>query len=214
LVYTKQTWSDLPTQTTPLSAARLNKLETQYDEAVATAQIFTYRWANAAARTAQTGMRVGDIGFQVDTNTEYKFIVGSTWRVWNTPWISYSPVIVGMTNTTAVARYRISGDQLLYRGNVTCNATPSFSSLVEFPTPVPISTVDVSFNAVRATVNMISTGVDEAEGYFLFGGSAGLYLFYRRVSGSASVRGYPNATNPFTWKATDVIHFDTSLPLL
>lgn len=35
MVYTKQSWSDLPDQSTPITAARLNKLETQYDEAAA-----------------------------------------------------------------------------------------------------------------------------------------------------------------------------------
>lgn len=37
MVYTKQTWSDLPDRSTPITAARLNKMETQYDEAVAAA---------------------------------------------------------------------------------------------------------------------------------------------------------------------------------
>lgn len=34
MAYVKQTWNNLPNKTTPLSAARLNHLETQYDEAV------------------------------------------------------------------------------------------------------------------------------------------------------------------------------------
>lgn len=33
MTYTKQTWKNLPVQTTPVSAARLNHLETQFDEA-------------------------------------------------------------------------------------------------------------------------------------------------------------------------------------
>lgn len=36
MVYTKTTWQDDPSTATPLSAANLNHLETQYDEAVAT----------------------------------------------------------------------------------------------------------------------------------------------------------------------------------
>lgn len=35
MTYTKQTWKNLPDQTTPVSAARLNHLETQFDEAAA-----------------------------------------------------------------------------------------------------------------------------------------------------------------------------------
>lgn len=39
-----------------------------------------YRWTNAAARTAQTGMRAGDVGYQADTNTAY-YYNGSSWEV-------------------------------------------------------------------------------------------------------------------------------------
>lgn len=43
-------------------------------------QIQTFRWANAAARTAQTGMVAGDTGYQTDTAMEYIY-TGSAWRV-------------------------------------------------------------------------------------------------------------------------------------
>jgi hypothetical protein len=46
-------------------------------------QGFNFRWANAAARTAQTGMRAGDSGYQVDTGVDYR-LVGSTWTEQNT----------------------------------------------------------------------------------------------------------------------------------
>lgn len=39
--YQKQTWRDLPNETTPLSAARLNHLETQFDEATVTSKSYT-----------------------------------------------------------------------------------------------------------------------------------------------------------------------------
>lgn len=38
-----------------------------------------YRWANTAARTAQTGMSVGDRGVQTDTGADYRYD-GATWR--------------------------------------------------------------------------------------------------------------------------------------
>ena len=45
---------------------------------VPAADTYNYRWANAAARAAQTGMAAGDKGFQTDTAVEYKY-VGTTW---------------------------------------------------------------------------------------------------------------------------------------
>ncbi len=41
---------------------------------------YTYVWANSAARTAQTGMTQGSLGYQVDTKTEYIYD-NSTWRL-------------------------------------------------------------------------------------------------------------------------------------
>lgn len=45
---------------------------------VPAADTYNYRWANAAARTAQTGMIAGHKGYQTDTAVEYKY-VGTTW---------------------------------------------------------------------------------------------------------------------------------------
>lgn len=41
MAYVKQNWQNLPNQTTPLSAQRLNHLETQYDEALKDANAYT-----------------------------------------------------------------------------------------------------------------------------------------------------------------------------
>lgn len=38
--------------------------------------LFTYSWANAAARTGQTGMRDGDLGQQVDIEQQYIYLGG------------------------------------------------------------------------------------------------------------------------------------------
>ena len=66
-------------------------------------QIKTYKWADNAARTAQTGMTAGDEGYQTDTDTTYIYS-GSVWRAtpedtgfqtgiagvrWETDWSDY-----------------------------------------------------------------------------------------------------------------------------
>jgi hypothetical protein len=52
-------------------------------------QIQTFRWANAAARAAQTGMVAGDMGYQVDTGIQYQY-TGSAWLATpeDTGWIA------------------------------------------------------------------------------------------------------------------------------
>ncbi|UXO93841.1 hypothetical protein Pan2_22 [Pseudanabaena phage Pan2] len=69
-------------------------------------QIQTFVWANAAARTAQTGMIAGDFGYQTDTGLTYRYN-GSSWVV------AYSS---GLTNAiatsvsgTGVARDSVTG---------------------------------------------------------------------------------------------------------
>ena len=42
-------------------------IQTAFTNRFASKQANTYVWANAAARTAQTGMTIGDIGYQTDT---------------------------------------------------------------------------------------------------------------------------------------------------
>jgi hypothetical protein len=42
-------------------------------------QRYQYMWANAAARSAQTGMVTGSLGYQVDTQTDYVYS-GGVWR--------------------------------------------------------------------------------------------------------------------------------------
>lgn len=46
----------------------------------ATRQIQTFRWADAAARAAQTGMVAGDRGYQIDTGLDYIY-TGSAWGI-------------------------------------------------------------------------------------------------------------------------------------
>lgn len=48
-----------------------------------THEIYSYRWADSTARNAETGMRAGDYGYQVDTGFSY-FYNGSAWVVSST----------------------------------------------------------------------------------------------------------------------------------
>lgn len=44
----------------------------------------SFGWVNAAARTAQTGMRAGDTGYQADTDTQYRWS-GAAWKLVSVP---------------------------------------------------------------------------------------------------------------------------------
>lgn len=74
----------------PQSTDQVSPLETVFANMANSVQtamnfrgIYTFRWTNAAARTAQTGMRVGDYGYQIDTQYTYRY-TGSAWGIWDT----------------------------------------------------------------------------------------------------------------------------------
>lgn len=58
------------------SATEASSIQTAFNSR----QMFTFRWADASARTGQTGMRQGDTGYQIDTRTSYVYD-NSVWRL-------------------------------------------------------------------------------------------------------------------------------------
>lgn len=56
----------------------LDGFRTDFDDFTAERAIQTFRWADSAARNAQTGMVAGDIGYQIDTAVGYTYS-GSGW---------------------------------------------------------------------------------------------------------------------------------------
>lgn len=82
----------------PVSTDQVSPLETVFanmansiQTAFNTRGTYNYRWANAAARTAQTGMRNGDYGFQIDTNAQYRYMLSN--------WMPTNPTVRMYRNT-------------------------------------------------------------------------------------------------------------------
>lgn len=59
-------------------------------------QQFNFRWANVAARNAQTGMRIDDRGFQADIGIVYRFN-GAIWAPWESEFAGYTPALTAAT---------------------------------------------------------------------------------------------------------------------
>ena len=86
-----------------------------------TRQIQTYKWADNAARTAQTGMGAGDEGYQTDTDTAYRYD-GTGWRplVKEPPWISWATPPTNITVGTGggaslLQRYKVIAGRYLFQ---------------------------------------------------------------------------------------------------
>lgn len=85
--------------------------------------IQTFRWADATARAAQTGMAVGDIGLQLDTGVQYRYN-GASWTVWNDP--TWRTATLGSSWTAEVGnvpQYRLVSGLLVWRGRAQTTGT-------------------------------------------------------------------------------------------
>lgn len=83
--------------------------------------IYSYRWANNAARTAQTGMRAGDQGYQVDSGIRWTYD-GANWTPANgdSGWVDmFASGLTGYTASTGGnVAYRRLNDVVYLRGRV------------------------------------------------------------------------------------------------
>lgn len=61
-------------------------ITTRFDD-LGPQELYSYRWANSTERGAETGMRAGDSGCQVDTGVKYRYS-GSAWQPLN-PYVSF-----------------------------------------------------------------------------------------------------------------------------
>lgn len=82
---------------------RFTELDNSITSSVANYAIKTYKWADQAARNAQTGMTEGDIGDQLDTDRIYRYS-GTAWVD-----ITSGNATLGSGTITAAASFNIDG---------------------------------------------------------------------------------------------------------
>lgn len=105
------------------SALQATSIENALNTIVASRAINTYKWANTAARNAQTGMSQGDTGDQLDNNT--------MWRYSGTTWLQVGPAGLVPIVPTAVSGTGVSVSttgRVTFTGSTTVNVRGCFSS--------------------------------------------------------------------------------------
>lgn len=108
----------------PTASDQIAPLETAFATLASSVQgaltnsraIKSYRWANNAARTAQTGMAKNDRGYQSDTDALYTYN-GTTWVVDDTGWLAL-PSQSGNFTFDNNAAYRRMGKVVYLRGQI------------------------------------------------------------------------------------------------
>ena len=126
-------------------------------------QIKTYKWADNAARTAQTGMVAGDEGYQTDTDANYHY-TGSVWS----PWVTGGTV----GTITPASGYTLDGGRTkLHRtqdGVVTFQIGVSGSGSI--PNYATVANIPAGFRPpVEYNSGAISNGSASASGLIIYG---------------------------------------------
>ena len=117
-----------------------------------TRQIKTYKWADNAARTAQTGMGAGDEGYQTDTDTYYTYD-GAAWVATQT---TTSGTITPASGIT------IAGYYLLRYGNVVFLTVEDAKRSSAWSVNAPIATVSPA--SWRPPLRIIGSAINGATG--------------------------------------------------
>jgi hypothetical protein len=166
-------------------------------------QWFHYRWANAAARTAQTGMLQGSYGLQVDTDTEYRF-AGGAWRISVLPATAFTPSWTNLTlgTSTVSADYEIAGS--VCKGKARVLLASGFSISGSILMNLPVTAAAILDGRPIGSATYIDAGLGYYRGTLLMNASGQARLMYEPTAFLGPI----NATSPFTWVATDEIIID------
>ena len=201
--------------TTPASIATITAaIATSVQNALNVRELKSYSWADSAAKSAQTGMSSGEIGYQIDNATYY--IYSGSWLIWAKAQAAYAPTLTSFGASSSSFIYSVSGGRVFVTGKATLNSAVTGVMSISTPSGYNINTTYLD-NVRAATIG--SAGADD-------GSSGNDYPLLVRVSSSTSVSlAAQNASGtnlttvstaagvPFTWASGDIIYVNFSYPV-
>lgn len=209
--------------TTPASLADITAaMATSVQNALNFREGHSFAWANATERAAQTGMTIGDTGYQLDNDTFYIYS-GSAWKIWAKQSTAYTPTFTSFTASASTFVYNISGGRVFVTGKATCSSTLP-TGLIRFTVPsgynVNTSPLDTNKDASIIGVG----GIDDAStssNYPIYVNaytSTTVSLTAPTYNGAAAGTAYLTITNtsatvPLTWASGDIFYVTFSYPV-
>jgi hypothetical protein len=169
-----------------------------------------YPWANAAARLAQTGMTIGEYGYQADTQVTYRATSSTATVPWSSPWITYTPTLTGITLGTAgtnTAKYKYVAGEVLNKGAIKLGT--SGMAMGTSPTmtiPIARAALTHNFQRFNGTVDIYDVSATTPYNGALFASSASTTVAL--IGTMAASIGTVSSTVPMTWAATDEINYE------
>lgn len=120
----------------------------------ATRAIRTYKWANAAARTAQAGMTEGDVGDQADTDQR--------WRYSGSAWVNITSGLFPVIPTSVVGGTVAAGGRVTFTGVTNLSLNGCFTSAYDnYVVVFDLATA----GAGTLSIVMRAAGTDSTTGY-------------------------------------------------
>jgi hypothetical protein len=206
--------------TTPASIATITSaMATSVQNALLFREAHSFAWANTTERSAQTGMAVGDIGYQIDNLVYYRWN-GSAWKIWAKAPAGYTPTLVNITASSLVASYSIASGIVTVNGTINNSTTTTSGITMTLPTGFNIDTTYVYTGSLfhkLGTASYLDASASVVYDGFVAPNSATVVQFGRFVSSTANltVGAVGGATNPFgaAWASGDLIAFNFSYPV-
>lgn len=166
-------------------------------------QMQDFVWADAAARTAQMGMKTGDEGYQSDSKISYRYFDGA-WRVWSTlaP-IAFTPAWTGLTvgNGTQDWVYNVGSGRVFISGTLTFGSTTSITA-ANPSFALPLAGTFTNSQELGGAV-LDDAGIRYRGGVHYDTASTRPLVRYFSVSGANIVDSGITSTTPFTWTTGD-----------
>lgn len=194
-------------QIAPLETVFAN-MATSVQNALNTRAVKGYRWADSTARAAQTGMTLGDLGFQADDATLYRYS-GSAWAIWERDSTTFTPSWTNLTvSGTNTGIYNISGG----RANVVIFTEGAITGNASVALPVTALTTALANNlSVLGPCTLIDASAGASgrfSGVTVFASSTSVYPRFPNPATGAIQN--LSSTIPFTWVSGDSVRMQFS----
>jgi hypothetical protein len=203
--------------TTPASLATITAaMATSVQDALNFREAHSFSWADTTSRNAQTGMVSGDVGYQIDNATYYRYS-GSAWVIWAKAETSYSPIFTNFTASSATFTYMISGGRVFVTGKATCSATLPTGSIT-MTTPSGYAIAMTNFANAQASVIGVG-GVDDASTTVDYPltvrtiSSTSVAVVATNAAGTYATLVATSASIPLNWSSGDIMFLSFSYPV-
>ena len=208
--------------TTPASLADITSaMATSVQTALNVRELHSFSWANSTEKSAQTGMAIGDIGYQIDNLIYYRWN-GSSWKIWNKAAVAYSPTFTNLTPTSTNFVYSIAAGVVRITGTCVNSTTTTTGIRMTLPTGFNIDTTYVSTDTTNFITSLGTAMFYDLSAVTGYPGNVSPYsatsvLFGRYIASTANltVGAVGGATQPFgaAWASGDILTANFSYPV-